>query len=120
MPKKPSRWCNRCKAVHGGDCPDKPVWLKPVRQRSGRGGRPWRRKREQVFERDGYLCQEHQRLGVTRVVTLHGPRAGVCDHIIPKAEGGTDADSNLQTLCQSCSDEKTHQESQRGRGGVKP
>ena len=32
------------------------VWSKKPKQ-SGRGGRPWRRLRDQILERDGYLCQ---------------------------------------------------------------
>lgn len=54
------------------------------------------------------------------VVTLHGTKAGICDHIVPKAAGGSDADANLQTLCQCCSDQKTQLEAQMGRGGAKP
>ncbi|EFO1861873.1 hypothetical protein DUZ28_23195 [Escherichia coli] len=43
-------------------------------------------------------------------------RAGVVreaktvDHIIPKAHGGTDADSNLQSLCWPCHKAKTARE----------
>lgn len=120
MPVKPGRWCNRCKAVHAGRCPDAPVWVKPVFKKSGRGGRPWRRKREQVFERDGFLCQIHLRKGDQVLVTLHGSLAGVCDHIVALEHGGTDCDSNLQTICKSCDKEKTHAESVKGRGGSKP
>lgn len=119
MSIKKGRWCNRCKAVHSDKCPDAPVWQKPVYQKSGRGGRPWRRKREQVFERDNFLCCNCLSLGIETVVTLHGALAGICDHILPLAEGGTDRPSNLQTLCKKCSDEKTQLESLRGRGGAK-
>jgi 5-methylcytosine-specific restriction protein A len=41
--------------------------------------------------------------------------AAVRDHITPLAEGGQDNDSNVQPLCQSCSDIKTHTESVRGQ-----
>lgn len=82
---------------------------------SGRGGRPWRRKRERVFARDKYLCQIHLGQGHMVPVTLSGPRAGVCDHVVPEAEGGTDEESNLQTICQACSKAKTAIESARGR-----
>jgi 5-methylcytosine-specific restriction protein A len=37
------------------------------------------------------------------------------DHIIPTAEGGTDAEENLQVLCQPCHARKTAQEGVRGR-----
>lgn len=120
MPKLARRWCSRCNAVHGSDCPSRPAWEKPARAKPGRGGRPWRRKRQRIFERDGYLCQLHLERGQEVVVTLHGRSAGVCDHIIHLAEGGTDADHNLQTICQDCDKEKTQRESQRGRVGPKP
>ncbi|NHO64634.1 HNH endonuclease [Aestuariicella hydrocarbonica] len=115
MATKPKRWCPRCRAVHDDKCPDAPVWQKPVHQKSGRGGRPWRRKRHETFEEDGYQCRE-----CGRIVTLHGALAGICDHIVPLCEGGTDTKSNRQTLCKPCSDQKTLLESQRGRGGLKP
>lgn len=120
MATRPSRWCGKCRQVHAGACPNRVAWEKPVKAKSGRGGRPWRRKREQIFERDGYLCQECLRQGIVTIVTLHGSKAGICDHIIPTAEGGSDADANLQTLCQPCSDAKTQLEAQKGRGGAKP
>lgn len=105
--------------MHPGKCPDAPVWSRPVHKRSGRGGRPWQRKRERIFERDGYVCQIHLERGEVKVVTLTGPLAGVCDHRVPLAEGGTDDDSNLQTICRDCDREKTQVESLRGRGGAK-
>lgn len=33
--------------------------------------------------------------------------ATVPDHIVPLARGGTDADSNVQCLCEACHDKKT-------------
>lgn len=119
MSVKPARWCSRCRRVHADKCPDAPVWEKPIHVKSGRGGRPWQRLRKQVFERDGYLCQIHLSRGEVVVVTLHGALAGVCDHITPLAEGGTNNEKNLQTICQSCDREKTQSESLRGRGGAK-
>lgn len=118
MAVRSSRWCARCRKVHAGDCPSAPIWQKPVGKQSGRGGRPWQRKRAAVFERDGFLCQICMRVGVVRVVTLHGSLAGVCDHIIPLAEGGSDRESNLQAICQQCDREKTHAESIKGRSAI--
>lgn len=120
MSIKPGRWCARCKTVHASKCPNAPVWQKRIAKPSGRGGRPWRRKRELVFERDGFMCCNCLHHGIETVVTLHGELAGICDHIVSLEEGGTDAMHNLQTLCKKCSDEKTQAESQRGRGRVKP
>lgn len=69
-----------------------------------------------MFERDNYLCQDHARRGVLVSVDLHGPNHGVCDHVVPLEEGGTDDEVNLQTLCQECAKAKTAAESRRGRG----
>jgi len=80
----------------------------------GRGGRPWRRKRERVFNRDKFLCQICLQQGRVTAIELSGKDAGVCDHRIPIAEGGTDHEENLQTICQPCDREKTAQESARG------
>lgn len=77
----------------------------------GRGGRPWRRKRAAVFKRDKYLCQMHLKMGQIVHVNMNEPNAGICDHIQPKASGGSDHESNLQTLCKACSEAKTQIES---------
>lgn len=116
--KKAARYCSRCRAVHQGDCPKKTAhnWNNKVRSnRGGRGGRPWQRKRQRIFERDNYLCQIHLARGQIVTVELHGERHGVLDHIVPKFEGGSDDDDNLQTICQACDKEKTHNESMRSR-----
>lgn len=72
----------------------------------GYGGR-WRLLRQQVLERDSYLCCECARDG--RVAA-----ASDVDHIVPKSQGGTDDLSNLQSLCPRCHRAKTQTES-RGR-----
>lgn len=113
MPNKPAKYCSRCRAVHKDECPNKPkAWIKKKGQKSGRGGRPWERKRKRIFERDMYQCQL-----CPAIVDLHGERHGICDHIINQAQGGSDEEDNLQTLCQRCSNAKTHQESMHSRGG---
>lgn len=76
---------------------------------SGRGGRPWRRLRDQVLLRDLYTCQHCRQ--------VFDPKDLVCDHIINTAQGGTDDPTNLQTLCNPCHDKKTHTESMAG--GIK-
>ena len=68
---------------------------------SGRGGRPWRRKRESILIRDNYTC---------RVCGLTTKDLEV-DHIINVAQGGTDDDSNLQAVCIPCHKAKTARES---------
>lgn len=68
----------------------------------GRGGRPWRRKRDEIFKRDKYTCQVCGRVGGELEL----------DHIVNVARGGTDDDTNLQTICNACHKPKTHAESQ--------
>ena len=68
----------------------------------GRGGRPWRRLRDKIFLRDKHTCQVCGRVGGDLEL----------DHIINAAKGGTDDDSNLQTICKPCHIPKTHAESQ--------
>ena len=68
---------------------------------TGRGGRPWRRKREAILIRDNYTC---------RVCGLTTKDLEV-DHIINIAQGGTDDDGNLQALCIPCHKAKTALES---------
>ena len=82
----------------------------------GRGGRAWRRQRERVFRRDDFLCQVCLCQGRRTLVTLSGTHHGVCDHIVPISQGGTDHDANLQCLCQACDRAKTWRESQEGVG----
>lgn len=73
---------------------------------SGRGGRPWRRKRETILVRDNYTCQ------VCGLVTLDLE----VDHVINIAQGGTDDEGNLQSLCVPCHKVKTAAESAAGSG----
>lgn len=68
----------------------------------GRGGRPWRRKRDEIFKRDKHTCQVCERIGGELEL----------DHILNVARGGTDDDHNLQTICKTCHIPKTHAESQ--------
>jgi hypothetical protein len=51
--------------------------------------------REQVYTRDGRTCLS---CGSTEDLTL--------DHIHPYSRGGSDDESNLQTLCRSCNSKK--------------
>jgi len=59
----------------------------------GRGGRPWRRLREQVLRRDGYLCQ-----CVLCKESALPLLADEVDHIIPLAQGGSNEMTNLQAI----------------------
>lgn len=61
------------------------------------------------MERDKGLCRECSRHG--RVTA-----AKHVDHVVRKADGGTDDESNLQALCVPCHEAKTASE---GGGGSK-
>lgn len=63
-------------------------------------GHRWRKLRQQVLRRDDHLCQACRRAG--RLT-----RADCVDHITPKAQGGDDALTNLQSLCTRCHQAKT-------------
>ncbi|MFB2539481.1 MULTISPECIES: HNH endonuclease [unclassified Acinetobacter] len=69
---------------------------------NGRGGRPWRRIKQAVHERDQYTCRH------CGIVT----RDLECDHIVNMASCGTHDIDNLQSLCKSCHQAKTQVESQ--------
>jgi 5-methylcytosine-specific restriction enzyme A len=92
----------------------------PIQQSwgNGRGGRPWRRLRIAILERDNYLCQCDgcTRLGLVRV-------ANEVDHIIPLSRGGTDDETNLRAINSEChkkkQQKKTAQKLKRRRGWVK-
>ena len=63
----------------------------------------WRRRRLEVFHRDGYRCRACGKAGVLE-----------CDHIIPRQRGGAEYDmENLQTLCRGCHIQKTAGEQPR-------
>lgn len=67
----------------------------------------WNRKRQYVFQRDGYRCQVCHRLTAR-------PE---CDHVVAVAEGGDDDVANLQTICHACHAVKSRAEAQRQRAG---
>ncbi|HYG05331.1 MAG TPA: HNH endonuclease signature motif containing protein [Stenotrophomonas sp.] len=75
----------------------------------GRGGRPWRRLRDSILQRDQHLCQPCKAQGRYTEATQ-------VDHIVPQAEGGTDDRVNLQAICDDCHKRKTEAEALRARG----
>lgn len=70
----------------------------------GRGGRPWRRLKQQIHQRDNWTCCSCGR------VTMELE----CDHIINQASGGTDDEFNLQSLCKTCHAKKSKLEARKG------
>ena len=79
----------------------------PTNYGKGRGGRPWRRLRDSILQRDKYLCQPCKAQGRYTEATQ-------VDHIVPQAEGGTDDRVNQQSICTECHEAKTLEESKRG------
>jgi len=69
-------------------------------------GRELQRRRARLFARQPWcvLCLKDGKY----------TRPTIRDHIVPLAEGGTEDASNEQAICQTCSDQKTHREAQRG------
>lgn len=124
MPTAAPKPCRHpgCRAlVQGGSyCPThkRPAagsFADPARgSRHARGyGSDWEATRQRIFARDNGLCQECLRAGVVTPVG-DKPYSAWCDHVVPKAEGGSDGDDNLQTLCRPCHQAKTNAEKARG------
>lgn len=75
-------------------------------------GKEWTHKRLQALERDSYLCQRCRAQDRLTELAIK-PYDHAVDHIVPKAKGGTDDLSNLQSLCTPCHTIKT-EEDKRG------
>lgn len=83
------------------------------RHERGYGAR-WVKLRDAALRRDHHLCHPCRLLGYITA-------AKAVDHILPKAEGGTDDLENLQAICDDCHREKTAEEAARAQGrAVKP
>src|SRR5690606_11692821 len=119
-PQRPCR-ATGCNALHrnaNGYCHEHAALAKQwSHQKEGKGnttergyGWHWQRLRKQVLRRDGYLCQCEK--CEKRVMPLV---AHEVDHIIPKAEGGTDAPENLRAISKSCHRRKTLEEAKGAR-----
>lgn len=85
----------------------------------GRGNRhergygwAWEQAVKRIRNRDCDVCQQCLRRDDGHVGTY-----AAVDHRIPKAQGGTDDDSNLEVICRPCHEAKTAGESRAGRGG---
>jgi 5-methylcytosine-specific restriction protein A len=71
-------------------------------------GRAWQKLRKAMLAQEP-LCRACREQGVVTAATD-------LDHIVPKAEGGTDDPANLQALCADCHKDKTARESARAQG----
>ena len=120
MPKAPPTPCRapRCRemASKSGMCAKhyvKPkAWVSSEgKSASERGyGPKWRKTRKRILIRDSYLCQECKRGGI---VTL----AREVDHVLNKAAGGSEEDSNLESICITCHKKKTLSERRKKYDG---
>ena len=119
MPRMPKTLCAKCNqiAAKGNRCAKHPPAKQPhgwnhTESRHKRGyGTAWYKLRARILRRDDNLCQPCKQAGLYR-------EAKQVDHIINKAQGGTDEEHNLQSICISCHKYKTQQESHTKR--VKP
>lgn len=121
------RWCG------GRVDPPKRAWCSRLCVESYGFLSNWRMARRFIWERDGGRC-----VLCGAKVPLHGGRywdslswsmvdrgaPAEIDHIIEVADGGTDAPSNLRTLCHDCHAAKTalaardRRDRERGQGGL--
>lgn len=75
-------------------------------------GTAWDKLRAQVLQRDAGICQHCLReTGAVHAGTQ-------VDHVTPKAQGGTDALDNLQTICVDAHRAKTQAEALAARSGT--
>ena len=113
MPSLPPKPCTapRCykMASKGGRCEDHQPepWLSSKgKSPDERGyGYQWKKTRLKALIRDAHLCKICSKAGIITVATD-------VDHIIPKAKGGTNELTNLQSLCNPCHKQKTTKERQ--------
>jgi len=91
-------WVNKTKKKPRKD-------IRPSAHARGYGGRGWMLARRQCLQRDNYQCRSCGDV-------VYGKKAHA-DHIIPKAQGGSDLLENLQTLCATCHQLKTNRESRQ-------
>jgi len=82
------------------------AWSSSKRSSNSITGRPWRRLRQQVLERDNYLCQCSDCKTLGKVAA-----ADEVDHIVPVSQGGKNDMENLQAINKNCHKKKTNTES---------
>lgn len=112
MPTAPLAKCleRDCKVrVMRGYCAAhaRPAWGRPEDRPKRIRGRALQKKR-------AYLFHTETRCRICKRPFMN-MRDMIRDHIVPLAEGGTDATENTQPACRACSDAKTQQEALRGR-----
>jgi len=81
------------------------AWSTTSRHERGYGT-AWDKLRRRILARDQYLCHPCRKAQAITPATQ-------VDHIVSKAKGGTDDESNLQAICGECHKQKTAQENGR-------
>lgn len=115
MPTLPPKPCTQpgCKsyATNKGRCDEhqREAWAGRGSGASRGYGWAWDRLKRKILKRDGYVCQDQR---VCKGLT----KADEVDHVVPKAEGGTDAPENLRSICTPCHRDKTRGEALKARG----
>ena len=84
--------------------------MKPAKEHAHYLTADWTARRQRILLRDAYTCR--------RCDEVAAGKAAHVDHVVPLEDGGTDDDSNLQTLCAACHGAKTRG-AQRRRGHVR-
>lgn len=100
-----ARFCESCvKAGHAPSvAPFAPRSSEPRLTTTQRGyGASWRKLRDWILSKEP-CCRPCRQAGRTRL-------AAAVDHILPKADGGSDDESNLQPICDECHRMKTARE----------
>jgi 5-methylcytosine-specific restriction endonuclease McrA/shikimate kinase len=114
MPTKPLKPCSHpgcgvltiepfCIKHEGQHKQERSNWSKQSPKERGYGW-TWTKIRKLVMLRDGGICQVCLANNIIKEATE-------VDHIVPKTQGGTDEDHNLQAICKSCHQDKTAIES---------
>lgn len=106
MPWRAQAPCRVRGCPHLQPCPTHPMLGRwdGRRDAEARGyGWSWKQRRAAILERDGYRCHHC------------GAPATQVDHLVAKAQGGTDTAGNLAATCQRCHSTKTGREGQARR-----
>lgn len=104
MPTYPPHACPRCGRTHCAGHRTRPAWEHSHPPRIA--GSTLQRLRQRLFQRQP-LCVLCEAKGVVTAAVFR-------DHIVPLAEGGTEAEENTQALCKACHVVKTAEEAKRG------
>jgi 5-methylcytosine-specific restriction protein A len=101
------RFCAVCQPTRNGQAGHGWARYNAGRSAASRGyGSSWRRVRQQKLAASP-LCEPCETKGfITRAIEV--------DHIVPRAEGGTDEFENLRSICHQCHTDKTAIDALRG------